>query len=535
MNRRTKAIFSLLGITVGALALGGVTACSSDHYNQFREEGYNVRVYYDSNKGTFGDEGRVINVVDVLNRENYDVDAEGNVNIPLIDPCSPLRGEGQMNIRRASYTFVGWYQSRELRYSTNEKGDKVPVDIYGCERIEQDVFDKDGKKTGVKYVNEYGMDWVQDYVYSDPWDFNTDKLSVSATKSYKKDEYALKLYAAWIPNMSFAYYAEGDNGWEMIGLTDFEYSRSSEVNANGYKENEIVAPTYVGGEGAMNHKLGSTTFPSVEGKTFTGLYASESKTESLEKIAHSGSYDVATAVAKDPVVKVYTTWKDGVYYKIETAQQMNKNGSSSGIYEILNDIEFTDTVKWPASIVNDTFTGKILGGGHKISGISVSQTNGSQYSGIFGNISSSAVIENVTFENATLTINLPKQSGEAGYGLFAGYVNSSAQITGVSVSGSIVLKSTRNYAANVTNKWCIYGLVVGLGDSKGISFENVKLKIAGTEITGKDDPNKGKYNYYFSVAETETGSGIYINGDGSFKLASEKSAIVRDDAVIVIN
>ena len=82
---------------------------------------------------------------------------------------------------------------------------------------------------------------------------------------------------------------------------------------------------------------------------------------------------------------------------------------------------------------------------------------------MFAKIGNDAVIENLTFENATLNFNkAPKEEDEAYFGLFAGYIEENATLTNITVGGAIRIGKAENWAENYCLNLCANGKTTGI-------------------------------------------------------------------------
>lgn len=186
---RILTIVAVLVATVCCLS-----ACDTwdSPYSKLAEQGYDVTIHFDTTGGKVsGNEGTVIN--DVYTTEGRELNKNGNVEILLYAPDSLLRGQDvhgdpKVKIRKDNHTLIGWYTHRELRYDENGN----PLDEYG------------------RLVSETGR--PQGYIYSGYWDFTKDKLEVDPNEERAEGEYALTLYAAWAPIVTYEIYAEKADG-----------------------------------------------------------------------------------------------------------------------------------------------------------------------------------------------------------------------------------------------------------------------------------------------------------------------------------
>jgi hypothetical protein len=178
-------------------------------------------------------------------------------------------------------------------------------------------------------------------------------------------------------------------------------------------------------------------------------------------------------VSLTPTVKVYTTWRDGNWYKIENVQQFLSKASADGSYEILADLDFTGRT-WPRAFTKDAFTGSIIGNGHTLSNITVEQTDTKLiYSGLFASITDTVRMENVSFENVTFNLRAGSVMTGAAFGAFSGSISSDAEFENVSFGGTFAVYPD----VNTFNDSCSYALVVGTGSVPSGITTNVSLSV----------------------------------------------------------
>lgn len=461
MKKKTKILIALTVALGTSLCLA---ACVGDGspYNGFDGIGHTVSVRYESNGGQFADTDNV-NIVDVYSLDSFQDSGDNQKQIKLVEPGSPDRGKENAALSKVSYTghfLVGWYKERMPR--TNDAGE--PLDENGV------LCSVSGK--------------VQGYTYSGKWDFKKDTLKLDADKKYSSSECVLTLYAAWSPNFMYTYYAPE---YAEDGVTVKEWTAIKTYDFNPlFSDGTIQVPEWSEETGAIN----MYEFPTVEGKTFEKVYTDKDLTnEVTDQVTHSGSIDETTGVAVSPIIPLYTTWKEGTWFKIKTAEQLSANGRTDGCYEILADLDFTE-VDWADSLSRGRFTGKILGNGFKIANVTVEQLdNGQTRGGLFGAISETAEITNVSFENIVYKFNAGTRKVGAEFGLFAGSIAANATIEGVTVSGTFEIGSLYpdiDLYGNV-------GILSGNGETKGISLENITY----TVVTAED------YSYIITVTDVD--------------------------------
>lgn len=419
MNLRTKALLAA-ALLLAPLALASGCKQEETPYVINDAEGYNVSVKYDANGGTFTTNTSVI--VDSYNISDIK-SASGKAEIALLSPDDNRRGTDAFSAVKNECFLAGWYTERT---ETGKDADGAPI-----------------------------------YSYSGKWDFSKDKLTVDETKEYSAEEPAITLYAAWIPLFRVEFYNIGNE--ELIG--DYVF--------NPTVDSDIAIPAWNTETGSVDmHK-----FPENDGYTFEAVYYDAAGKDKIDAttIAHTGSVDEATGTALNPVMKLYVEWKEGNWYRIYNADQLVKNASVAGNYELCADLDFTDKI-WPSSFVAGSFNGKIIGGGHKISNVNAVQTNNSKaFGGLFGQLTEKAEITDVTFENVTFTIKAGTRVAGTNYGLFAGSVASEADLQNVQiVNGTLAIDSNCYFG---TEDYTI-GLISGIGDA-GLDYSDIKCVAVG--------------------------------------------------------
>ena len=404
-------------IIVAALAVatvGALSSCSQwdTPFEELDESGKNVSVRFDVGDGMFAGATTEVFVIDVFNPTEFGKNSDGKHEIPLLEPDSKLRGDSAFEVSRTGYFLAGWYTERELR--TDDAGN--PLDDFG-------------QQTAVS-GNPQG------YVYSGKWDFSKDKLKVDPNGEYSSENYAMTLYAAWIPYYNFEFYS-ADSAEPYASVT----------------AKELKLPEW--SDGALSMK----NFPKRDKKTLEGVYLDAEYTAAASANV-TGAVDYEHGISLTPTVKVYTTWREGNWYRIESVAQFLKCAAMDGSYELMADLDFAGRV-WPKAFLQGTYTGSIIGNGYTMSNITVRQTDTQNiYAGLFGTVAEGSTIENVSFENVTFALYGGSRMTGAAFGLFAGSIASGARFENVTVSGVFEIYPD----VNVNNSSCAYGLVVGTGN-----------------------------------------------------------------------
>lgn len=412
------------------MAILAATSCSGNWdppYEDLNKNGYNVSVKFDANGGVFAGTNDVY-IIDVFNSADV-TDGKG---VYLLSPDDPLRAEGAFSISRNGYFLAGWYTTREAR--VNDKGEAL--DDYGVP------------------VAESGR--PQGYTYGGKWDFESNTLSMEGGAVLDSATPVQTLYAAWIPYFNYEFYVENENG--EFELLDTEASINLEIPQWSEKTG----------------KLDSKSFPEREGYTFDSVYLDKSKSEQLiENINGADKYvDYETGTTSTEKVCIYTTWLEGSWFKIYTADQMSANSRLDGNYILCADIDFTESV-WSPVLAKGKFAGKIYGNGYTISNVNVVQADNSQlFGGLFGSVDSGAVIDNVQFENISYEISVGSRMQGATFGLLAGTVASDAVLTDVTVSGKLIIG-----ASCYPQESYVIGLLCGSGTLSSVDSTNITCSV----------------------------------------------------------
>lgn len=414
MKRKIKVIlFSLMTVAVSSLAVG----CGGEEtpYEINDSENYTVSVRYDANGGIFTTNTSVI--VDSYNISEIHKNSDGQAEIALISPDNSARGNDSFTAIKNGYFLAGWYAKRT------------------------ESVDSDGNAV---------------YSYSDKWDFEKDLLKVDADKTYTSEEPVITLYAAWVPLFEIEFYSL-DSG-EYIDRLTFDPNTKDEITVPAWDEESGAIEMY--------------DFPDRDGYTFSKAYYDKdgSKAVDTETIEHPGSVDYATGTAKDNVMKLYVEWTEGEWYHIYSAKQFLENASVNGNYEIHADLDFSGEI-WPSSLMYGNFSGKINGNGHTFKNIELVQTNNSKVNaGLFGYLTDTSNISDVTFENVNFTIKAGTRMVGTCYGLLAGTVSNEAELVNVKILGSALQIDSGCYFG--VDDYSI-GLLCGMGNADAV--ENAEI------------------------------------------------------------
>lgn len=440
--------FKLKSALVICLLLGAlifITGCTPEDnpYKGYDEDDFNVTVRFDAGDGTFMDNVSV--VADTFNISGMKTNANGKVVLPLLSPTDTARGDRNYypNLGKGDCFLVGWYTQR----TENPDG--------------------------------------EGYTYSGLWDFKSNKLELDPNVEYSSADPVLTLYAAWAPKLSV----------EFVDVTTGESNTISYDPNNG----SIIMPSWDMKTGTL--QMGK--IPAKKNYTFDRAFYDEGMTQLVDtaELKHSATVDYSTGTVTNPSMKIYVNWKEGNWYRIYTAKQFRDLASTNGNYEIMADLDFEG--KWSTTFMHGKFNGTIVGNGHTFKNIAAEQINNDKtVSGLFGNLTSTAKISDLKFENVSFFIKAGTRKLGSSFGLFAGQISEGATITNVQVLNSVLkISSNITYSDQVPY---IVGRVCGIGydpsimDSSGIRVEAVN-----------EEPSAGATTY--KVVEIEEIDGNMIN------------------------
>lgn len=426
MNRYMK----FLTVTVLLIAALLITGCGAEQtpYELNDGENFTISVKYDANGGIFTTNTSVI--VDSYNPDQLPMGSDGSVNIALLPPDDPARGNDAFAAVNNGYFLAGWYTQR----TETEEG----------------------------------------YVYSGLWDFENGILSVDPETVTGSAEPVVTLYAAWVPLFEVEFY-DLDSGEYMSSYT-----------FNPLQEQAMKLP-------ALDEETGAVElydFPENPGHTYEAAYLDAAGTQPVatEMLTHTGTVDYETGTAKDHVMQVYVKWQEGEWFHIYNVEQFLDNASVSGSYVLHADLDFTDEI-WPSSMMYGNFSGTIEGNGYTIRNVSIEQTNNSKVNaGLFGSLTEEAKITDLNLENVTFTIKSGTRVMGTSYGLFAGSVSTGTQVSNVTIANSCLQVDSGCYFG--TDDYAI-GLVCGMGnpgiDPAGITTAAVGSAPESVVLTVTDE------------------------------------------------
>ena len=151
-------------------------------------------------------------------------------------------------------------------------------------------------------------------------------------------------------------------------------------------------------------------------------------------VSVENSAEVASLLTLSPTSFTFYVDQSDVTTDISTPEQFASliNRNLSGKYQLLNDIDMSSYDGFKGIAVSGTpFSGTLDGQGHKVSGLTVTYTDGGSNEGIFGQ-TAGATIKNIAFENILV---------DAGYAAkHVGFIGSASSTTfdQVAITGKVI-------------------------------------------------------------------------------------------------
>ncbi len=472
-RRKTEMIkrIRLILITCLLIAIAAViTSCSNDTvydppYDSFNKDGYNISIRYDASLGSeISDNIRY----DVYRKEDFKVNADGKLEITLIDPSDESRGEGGAQAFKKpaatnGYSLVGWYEVRHEKL--DENGNTV-------------------------------------YTYEKPWDFSTSKLTLDPNKEFDANDPELTLYAAWVRNYEFNFNYLNEDGTPVLTKND----KGEDVplviteSINPVRNTPLSVPS----DNTATGEIGSVVndFPDVltdYGYRYSGVYYDKSLTSPVtDSLKHTGSFNITAGEWDNGVMDVYCVVRTERWFNISSIQQFTENAYANANYILHTDLDFGTADDngnllyiWPTLFTSNSFSGSIIGNGYSIKNVTISQDSASSSEfGLFGKLSN-ATVENVTFENITLNVNAGSRKQGSGFGILAGTANGSFENVKL-INSKLVISSD---IKETMLKNIQFGLISSSANVNGITWQDCSCEFTAD----------GKYAYEASTPDAATG------------------------------
>ena len=152
-------------------------------------------------------------------------------------------------------------------------------------------------------------------------------------------------------------------------------------------------------------------------------------------------------------VTVYVKFIPGRWTIVKTAQEFTSALIDNVNVYVDANIDFSD-VDWSTV---EKFNATINGNGHTISNISINHTfnrNNPAYCALFGSLGENANVYDLTFSNVSITAEVTNLSGDYKLAMFACGAVEGAQVSNVSVSGTITC-NYKKYLEPTFSNWII--------------------------------------------------------------------------------
>ena len=422
MNLKKKAIILAVMLLVIAVFAAGCGEAETP-YAVNDAESYTLSVKYDANGGTFTTNTSVI--VDSYDLTQINTDSVGMKNIALLSPDDQARGNNAFEAVNNGYFLAGWYTQRT-----------------------EDGVDSEGNPK---------------YAYSGRWDFAQDRLTVDPSKTYTSAEPELTLYAAWIPIFEIEYYVL-DTG-ELLGTSSYNPAQLGDIELPKWNLETGV--------------LDMNDIPKRDNYTYEGIYLDAKGLQPVETetMNHTAIVNYENATAENTTMKLYIDWTEGEWYHIYNVEQFLDNASLNGCYVIHEDLDFTGKI-WPTVMMYGTFNGTIEGNGHTFTNIELTQTNNSKnYAGLFGQLTETARLSDLTFKNVTFTVKSGTRVAGTAYGLLAGAISEKTTLNNLHILESTLQIDSGCYFG--TDDYTI-GLLCGMGNVS-VDTADITCKATGNE------------------------------------------------------
>lgn len=349
--------------------------------------------------------------------------AEGT---PIVDGVTVTAKTTALTVVRTDYIFDGW-QTGE----TDENGDPV--------------FDDNG------YLVLTGENFT--------------------SRNIEKGE-TLYLGAVWTEDVAVKIVLVADDGFTLKDADD-----------NTYVTGDTIVTGNFGSQSSYTLDNSKTPLTSKNG-TFLQYYRDAECTDPYT----STSTSLAKPTDGNDII-VYAKYIEGVYTVVTTAKNVQtmfngrRNSTAYYLYSYTGDREID------CSSVAFTFTSsdtkfKIYGNGFTLKNLSFTETSASNGESLsmFGKLTSEAVIEDITFENVTMTVT--GRGSITFYALFLS-VEEGATLSDVSISGltcAITYPAGGTYFLN-NNRDMSSGWLCGAYDSDEEFFVNFDISLTGASLT----------------------------------------------------
>lgn len=459
----------ILAVSMLACLLAGCTIGFSGYDDAYREKNIQAIVTYYANGGYFSDSY-------ILSAELWYTSGSKFYEIAKT---------GNKPVSRTNYDLVGWYEVAQRTVEVD--GSEVECFVLDVTDDEMEAYKQDNGEYSYTYPDyspvyflRDGEDWLmsrEDYDYfvtlrrrniSDG-NINVPLLQYgeAVDSSFKlEDETHLYVAAKWIKSISINYVlaikpVDENDGTSYITVTD------TNGNSTVVNEGEVVYREYFGTSSSISRADTDELPVTVEDGTMLRYFYDADCTRPVNGAS------IAKPADDNTDVTVYVQYIGGNWTVLRNAANVRSmfTNNGKGNYYLLGNVDCSG-LDYDISPMS-AFSGRIEGNGYTISNMSFSKSaisNGT-YTALFGTVSGSAEINNLTFENVDIS-----------YTVRTGIVN-------------IYLISSRVSNADVSTPF--------LG---GLTVKNVTVKITASDSVTIDNIQKlndGAYqsdNWIYGIA-----------------------------------
>lgn len=298
------------------------------------------------------------------------------------DPLSVIEQNG--NNCKVVYDFGEGSVNGQKKQTFYAKEESL-LPVLGASGTQTEAPKRAGYHISGYYVKEIAADGTQTERL---WNFETDRVNGDVT-----------LYCRWARNYTVTAVYGAENEEEKV------YSVAEETNT-----------------------IKSFAAPRWAGHTFVGFYTDPAYTEEVTfPYVHKKDEN-------NPDERIYARFLEGTYRIVRSGDDL-KTISAGAKYYLMNDIDMTGIkVSLP-----EVFTGAIIGNSFTISNMTVERKQtrlGTSY-GLFNEIGNGARIENVTFNDLLVTVELGEETNQqpVSLGLLAGGCADQAEFENVVLTG----------------------------------------------------------------------------------------------------
>lgn len=491
MKTKIKLLIILMAAFAISLVAGIAAGCSigvDTQQDAADKAGMTASVTYYANGGTFSDNS-------ICYKTMYFVPGNPIFNIGFDKVPA---GNRSLSITRTNFRLVGWVEA-EL----DKDGLPILVRMDGEGNATNEELDYKGNGSGVDIGtdNKEKNEQAKSFTAKVPENMNFVFEGGNPTLEDKEHKF---LVAIWTPDIVLDYVlvSDGPVTFRVPNVDDPETEEDESLTDSEvpFESGSVIAKANFGLDGAVS--LAPKTVPNapVSDHSFIYLYWDE---ECTQPVNPTGDKVPRPTDGKNAVI--YAKYIPGRWTPVSVAADVRGIFTSSTKFYIVRDIDCEDE-SFSLRTNTNFFNGTIEGNGFTLSNLNFSYSGtigNAAIISMFGRIGDSAVINDVTFENVTLTAEVSYSRTVYIYALFnecaEGATFSNFSIDGLTMSitrlnetaviGNIeYLDETEEY---VTTNWLYGGAVLdsNFTEANGSVIKNATL-IINEEIIVQEDINE---------------------------------------------